>query len=182
MVGSLGQAHTEALAEVGALFRYPEDAARGGAVGRAEWIDAARGYLAGDILPKVDLAAMKFGLEVRAPFLDHVLAESVMALPERLRVHRGRGKWLLRRIGRRFLPAEIIERRKVGFSIPLQEWLNGPWRPLVEEYLGPAAPLRRLIDLDACVEAGGRPGDEDSAQRQFTLLAAAVWAAESARA
>ncbi len=164
----------DASAEAHALFRFPKLAREPGAVARAQWIDATRGYLPGDILPKVDLASMSHSLEVRSPFLDHVLAERVAKLPARLRMDRGRGKVLLRTIARRYLPVSIIERKKIGFSIPLADWLEGPLRSLVTHYLAPTGPLAGLVDLSRL------PPERDdrtaNARRTYTLLALAVWA------
>jgi asparagine synthase (glutamine-hydrolysing) len=145
-----------------------------GPVARAQLIDSLHGYLPGDILPKVDLAAMRHSLEVRAPLLDHVLAESVARLPARLRMHRGRGKLVLRQIARRYLPVDIIERKKVGFSIPLADWLAGPLRPLVERYLAPNGPLAAYLDLARLPTM--RADRTAEARRMFALLSLGVWA------
>jgi len=161
-----------AMTELHQLFEAPGTS---GPVARAQWIDAVRGYLPGDILPKVDLSAMRHSLEVRAPLLDHVLADAVATLPAALRMHRGRGKILLRRIAKRYLPDSIIERTKVGFSIPLADWLTGPLRPLVEEYLAPRGPLGAYIDVSKL--AAERADRTANARRTYALLSLAVWAA-----
>jgi asparagine synthase (glutamine-hydrolysing) len=145
-----------------------------GPVARAQLIDTLHGYLPGDILPKVDLAAMRHSLEVRAPLLDHVLAESVATLPARLRMHQRRGKLVLRHIAQRYLPVDIIERKKVGFSIPLADWLAGPLRPLVEHYLAPRGPLSAYLDLARLPTM--RADRTAEARRTFALLSLGVWA------
>src|SRR5262249_59988789 len=76
-------------------------------------------YLPDDIFTKVDIASMAHGLEVRAPFADHLLLEHMARLPSSLKLRRFWGKQLLRRAVRDLLPATIVSRRKKGFNLPL---------------------------------------------------------------
>lgn len=80
--------------------------------------------LADRLLLKGDCATMAFGLEARAPLLDHRLAEIAGTLPVSLKVTASRTKVALREIASRYLPAEITSRRKKGFSIPLDDWFR----------------------------------------------------------
>ena len=92
---------------------------------RAQYADLTF-WLPGDILTKVDRTSMAVGLEVREPLLDHRLIEFAAVLPERLRMRALQGKWLLKQTMRRYLPDEILYRRKQGFVTPISQWLRGP--------------------------------------------------------
>jgi asparagine synthase (glutamine-hydrolysing) len=120
----------------------------GGLLERMQLIDTAT-YLPDDILQKVDRASMAFALEVRPPLLDHRLAEFAFRLPRRLRVRGGETKWLLRRVLDRYVPRELVERPKMGFGIPLADWLRGPLRGWAEDLLDPARLGGGFIDADA---------------------------------
>lgn len=86
----------------------------------------------GQYLTKVDGATMHYALEARSPFLDQYLWEFAAALPFDFRIRRGRLKAILRELVRRRISESVARRRKRGFDIPVQRWLVGRWRPLVE--------------------------------------------------
>jgi asparagine synthase (glutamine-hydrolysing) len=90
---------------------------------RLQYVDL-KTYLPGDILTKVDRASMAASVEVRPPLLDHVLVEQVLGLPSSCRVPDGRSKWLLKETMRERLPPPILNRRKKGFSVPMNAWMK----------------------------------------------------------
>ena len=92
---------------------------------RAQYADL-KFWLPGDILTKVDRTSMAVSLEAREPLLDHRLIEFAAALPERLRLRGGQGKWLMKQAMRRYLPDEVLFRPKQGFVTPISQWLRGP--------------------------------------------------------
>lgn len=92
-----------------------------------------RSYLPEDLLVKMDVASMANSLEARSPFLDHRVMEFAARLPARLKVRGRTQKYLLRRLAGRLLPAANLGRRKMGFGVPVGEWMRGRLRPLVED-------------------------------------------------
>jgi asparagine synthase (glutamine-hydrolysing) len=113
-------------------------------------------WLPGDILVKVDRAAMANSLEVRAPLLDHKIVEWAARLPPRLKLNGVEGKYILKKAFEPLVPAHLLYRPKQGFSMPIATWFRGPLRQRVRDAVtGLAmretgffdmAVLRRLVD------------------------------------
>ncbi len=95
-------------------------------------------YLVDDILVKVDRMSMATSLEARVPLLDHKFVEWVMLLPGELKLRNFESKWIFKKSLEKYLPKEIIYRRKEGFSIPIKNWLRKELRIMMEETLSEA--------------------------------------------
>ncbi|MCW5776550.1 MAG: asparagine synthase (glutamine-hydrolyzing) [Phycisphaeraceae bacterium] len=152
-------------------------------------------YLPDDLLRKVDTASMSVALEVRAPFLDGELIRLVTSIPYNQLCPRGQRKGLLRAVARRYLPAEIVDRPKMGFAIPIGEWFRtdyGGMRQLLYDHLESADPFpglaeagveinmdfvrRMLREHDAAGEKSINPWHgRDHSQRLYMLLVLSIW-------
>jgi asparagine synthase (glutamine-hydrolysing) len=143
-------------------------------------------YLPYDILRKTDTASMSVALEVRAPFLDHTLALAAMNAPVSCVMPRGQRKGLLRQVARKYFPAEIVDRPKQGFAIPIGEWFRsdyGGMKQLLMDHLEsaePWGPPRLGIELN--MKFVRQMLDEhmnerrDHSQRLYMLLVLSIWA------
>jgi asparagine synthase (glutamine-hydrolysing) len=125
---------------------------------RLDPVDAAQRadtllYLPEDLLAKVDIASMANSLEARSPLLDHRLVEFCAALPSSYKLKGRTSKWLLRRLMRDRLPPAILTRPKMGFGVPVGEWLRGELRPLLEDTLLSSRAIQRGVFRPQAVRA-----------------------------
>ena len=101
-------------------------------------------YLPGDILAKMDIASMTWGLEVRSPILDDDVLDLALRIPLKYKIRGKKGKAILRDAFREFLPPELDNRPKTGFGVPLDHWFRGPLkesaRAILTDPANPAAP------------------------------------------
>ena len=117
-------------------------------------------YLPGDLLVKADISTMAYSLEARSPFLDHNVVEFGLGLPHHLRHSKGQDKYLLRQLARKLVPAELIDRPKMGFGVPKADWLRGPLRSAARDLLLDQTARQRGWFVTAEVERLLREHDE----------------------
>ncbi|MBU1039541.1 MAG: asparagine synthase (glutamine-hydrolyzing) [Proteobacteria bacterium] len=133
-----------------------------------QYLDAAW-YLPGDILTKVDRATMSVGLESRAPYLDHRVAEFAWSLPAEMRVRSGQGKQALRGLLARYLPLELWDRPKMGFGVPLDAWLRGELKDWAQALIDPARLAREGYFKPAPVARAWGEHQSGRFNRQYRL-------------
>lgn len=141
-------------------------------------------YLPSDLLTKVDRASMAVSLEVRVPFLDTDLFGFAWGLSRNHRVRNGQGKWVLRELLRRSLPDHLIDRPKMGFGVPVGQWLRGPLRPWADELLNPVLVKEQGFLDPTVVEQrwrAHRDGHADLTSQVWSLLMFQAWLVEESR-
>jgi asparagine synthase (glutamine-hydrolysing) len=150
----------------------------------AEWMMLQDGlnYFPNDILTKVDRAAMANSLETRTPFTDPELITFAWQLPITMKLHPGKGKWLLRQLLYRYVPKALIERPKTGFSVPIGAWLRGPLRSWAEDLLAVDTLKRQGYLNPAAVQAmwhTHQSGQRDMEHKIWNVLMFQTWLANN---
>jgi asparagine synthase (glutamine-hydrolysing) len=135
-------------------------------------------YLPNDLLVKVDIATMANSLEARSPFLDQEVIEFAASLPAKFKLRGLTTKYLLKRILTKLLPSENLDRRKMGFGVPIGHWFRGKLQPFLRETILAEASLKRgffkpevvnrLVDLHTS-------GERDYSHQLWTLLMLELW-------
>lgn len=135
-------------------------------------------WLADNLLERGDRMTMAASVELRPPFLDHRLIEVGLSLPDRMKVRHGKGKWVIRRIARRHLPAPIVDRPKVGFRVPLDQWFRGGLRDFArDQLLSRSSFVGQVFDRRAVQQLLDRHEQSRSDEniRIWTLLSLEIW-------
>jgi asparagine synthase (glutamine-hydrolysing) len=134
--------------------------------------------LADDFLVKMDIATMASSLEGRSPFLDHVLVEHAIGLPDRVRASAFQTKPILREIAREWLPTPVVKAPKRGFEVPMASWLRNELRPfLVDRLLSPDTRLNAMVRPEAVTRMVDEHLGErrDHGSRLWALLFLECW-------
>jgi asparagine synthase (glutamine-hydrolysing) len=123
-------------------------------------------YLPGDLIPKIDIATMAYGLEARSPFLDHELMELAASIPAQFKVRGAEKKWILRDALRAWLPDDILDRPKQGFSVPIGQWLrnelSGSVRDLLLDSRSTGRGYFRQDAIQSLIDRHARGADEET--------------------
>lgn len=158
---------------------YPDT---GNFIERAMYLDQNQ-YLPGDNLAKVDRASMATSLETRLPLLSHEIVDFSWRVPLDMKVRNKQSKWLLRQVLYRYVPPELIERPKMGFSVPVDQWLKGELREWAGDLIASADSLGRgLLETQPVNRAWDEhiKGKRDHSHRLWTVLMYLSWSAEHA--
>lgn len=151
----------------------------GNPIERMLWLDN-RTYLPDDLLVKMDIAAMHCGLEARSPLLDHELIEFCASLPVSMKVRGRTTKYLLKRLAEKYFPRDFVHRPKMGFGIPVAQWLRGPLKRHAEHVLFDPGLMEPLDNTEiraswARLNAATGAASDAEAGRVWNLLMYGEW-------
>lgn len=135
-------------------------------------------YLPNDLLVKVDIATMANSLEARSPFLDHEVIEFAASLPETMKLRGLTSKYLLKRVLRKLLPSENLDRRKMGFGVPVGHWFRGKLEPFLRETILAEKALKRQLFKPEVVKRmvdQHVQGMRDYSHQLWTLMMLELW-------
>jgi asparagine synthase (glutamine-hydrolysing) len=144
---------------------------------RALYVDL-KTYLVDDILTKVDRMSMAVSLESRPPLLDHKVVEFVATLPPHLKLNGNQRKYIFKKAASRFVPPEILSRKKQGFRLPIAEWLRKELRETAEDLLlGPTATRRGYFQKPELEKLWNdhQSGRRDNAHQVWLLILLELW-------
>ncbi len=136
-------------------------------------------YLPTDILTKVDRAAMAVSLETRLPLLDHRVVEFAFSLPSSYKVRHGQTKWPLRKILDSYVPSSIVDRPKMGFGVPIGEWLRGPLKTWAADLLFSESLQDDILNKESIIRMWNdhQSGTWDYADHLWRVLMFRAWQA-----
>lgn len=157
-----------------------------------EWFDRSNGngivdatmftdqmtYLPNDLLVKVDIASMANSLEARSPLLDHKVIEFAASLPESIKLKGAENKSLLKKVGARLVPREVLYRKKMGFGVPIANWLRGELKDFLRDNLLSEKFAKRGILKQDVVEKminEHLSGEKDNYNQLWTILMLELW-------
>ena len=135
-------------------------------------------YLPNDLLVKVDIATMAVSLEARSPFLDHHVIEFAASLPEKFKLRGLTTKYLLKKVLRKLLPSENLDRRKMGFGVPIGHWFRGKMQPFLREVVLSEKALKRGLFRPEIVRQfvdQHTEGKRDYSHQLWALLMLELW-------
>lgn len=159
------------------LARYFKQAASYSPIDQALFVDIAT-YLPDDLLAKVDIATMAVSLEGRSPFLDHKFMEFAATIPASLKVRGREKKYILKRALKGIVPAENLYRKKMGFSVPLAQWLRNEFKPIMRDaFFQPDAFVKHIFTESALQTMVNEhvTGKMNHANRLWALLTLELW-------
>ena len=135
-------------------------------------------WLPENLLERGDRMTMAASVECRVPFLDHEFVEFAFRTSERLKIKKFKRKWLIKEVARRYLPNRIVDRRKVGFEVPLAQWFRGKLRDMCYDRIcrknGLAAQILSRKELEKILDDHCSYG-KDNFLKIWTLLGLAIW-------
>jgi asparagine synthase (glutamine-hydrolysing) len=135
-------------------------------------------YLPEDLMVKADIASMACSLEVRSPFIDHKIMEFAASLPSDMKIFKGTFKYFLKQVASDLLPAEVIQRKKLGFGLPISPWLRGELKEMAYDILLDKRAVERGYFRKEAIEillAEHMTGQCDHSYRIWNLLCLELW-------
>lgn len=153
-----------------------EDISKLGTLSKMQQIDI-NNWLPGDILQKADRMSMANSLELRVPYLDYDVFELARKLPEEAKINHHQTKYLFRKVAAKRLPAQIVNRKKLGFPVPIRVWIREePWKNEIEEAFT-SETASRFFHVNKLLELLDKhmKGKQDNSRKIWTIYMFLVW-------